>query len=130
MHHFIEHTGEVEFVIESSSEAGVFEEALKALAELMDREEGGEPTQHVIDVAAADRASLLVEWLTELLFLAEVERFVPERMATSELVGGRLLATVEGRRGQPSHLVKAVTLNSLEFEEENGAWHGRVVLDV
>ena len=131
MHHFVEHTGEVELAIEASSEAGVFEEALVALAELVGPEPGGQPARHIVDVSASDRALLLADWLTEALFLSEVEHFVPERLASIELQGDRVCATVEGRRGRPSHLVKAVTLNSLEFfQRENGAWHGRVVLDV
>jgi SHS2 domain-containing protein len=66
-----------------------------------------------------------------LVFLAEVEEFVPERVASFTLADGCLRATVEGRRGHPRHLVKAVTLNKLELgQPEGGRWHGRVVLDV
>ncbi len=131
VYRFEEHTGEMEVVVEARTEAGVFVDALTALAELMGRDDRSEPAQHVIEVAAPDRASLLVEWLTEALFLAEVERFVPERVASFELAGNRLHATVDGHVCRPRHLVKAVTLNSLEFlQRESGAWHGRVVLDV
>jgi SHS2 domain-containing protein len=131
VYRFEEHTGEVEIVIESPTEAGVFAEALTALAELMGRQDRGEPAQHEIEVTAPDRASLLVEWLTEAVFLAEVERFVPEQVASFELADDRLHATVVGHVCRPRHLVKAVTLNSLELlQTENGAWHGRVVLDV
>ena len=73
---------------------------------------------------------LLAEWLSELAYLVEVEEFVPERLTAFELTGDRLRATVEGHRDHPRHLVKAVTLNNLEFEQEGGIWHGRVVLDV
>lgn len=131
MYRFVEHTGEVELVIEASSEAGVFEEALVALAELVGAEPEGPPVRHTVDVSAGDRALLLAEWLSEGVFLGEIERFVPERVASIELRDDRLHATIDGRRGHPSHLVKAVTLNSLEFfQREDGAWHGRVVLDV
>ena len=129
-HEFIEHTGEVELAIVAASEAGVFEEALRALAELVGRERRGKPVRYTVDVSAGDRGLLLVEFLSEILFLVEVERFVPERMLTFELHDDRLLATVEGRRGRPSHLVKAVTLSSLEFRRDSEAWIGRVVLDV
>lgn len=128
-HRFVEHTGELELRVEAPTEAGVFEQALAAFCTLVDGE-GGVPARHDLDLTAADRALLLVAWLDELVFLAEVEDFVPDRVVSLAFEDDRLRATVEGRRGRPAHLVKAVTLNSLELREEGGSWHARVVLDV
>ena len=129
-HRFVEHVGEVELELEAPSEAGIFEAALVAFADLVAVDGDGEPASHDVELGAGDRALLLVDWLSELVFLAEVEEFVPERVAAFELGGNRLRATVTGRRARPRHLVKAVTLNNLELAEEGGIWHGRVVLDV
>jgi SHS2 domain-containing protein len=90
----------------------------------------GDPAVHLVEVAADDPALLLADWLNELVFLAEVKDFVPERLAAIELIDGRLGATVAGRRASPRHLVKAVTLSSLELAREGKNWRGRVVLDV
>jgi hypothetical protein len=49
---------------------------------------------------------LLVDWLNELVFLAEVEGFVPESVERLEL-GDGLQATLAAVRGRPRHLVKA-----------------------
>jgi SHS2 domain-containing protein len=129
-HRFVEHVGEVEIELSASSEAGIFEAALAAFAELVAAGREGEPVTHDVRLEAGDRALLLADWLSELVFLAEVDDFVPEHVVTLELEGGRLLATVAGRRDEPRHLVKAVTLNRLELGEEGGKWHGRVVLDI
>jgi SHS2 domain-containing protein len=59
-----------------------------------------------------------------------VEEFVAESVVDLEVAGGRLRATVAGRRGRPRHVVKAVTLNGLSVEQQGGSWDGRVVLDV
>jgi len=127
---FVEHVGEVELELEAAGEAGIFEAAVAAFAELVATGEEREPARHEIELTAGDRAMLLVDWLSQLVFLAEVEGFVPERVAAFELVDDRLRATVVGRRDHPRHLVKAVTLNKLEFTHEGTIWHGRVVLDV
>jgi SHS2 domain-containing protein len=129
-HRFVEHVGEVEVELDAGTEAGVFEAALAAFADLVDHDELGEPTSHQVDLEAGDRALLLVDWLGELVFLAEVARFVPERVSQIELSDGRLHARIEGHRGHPRHLVKAVTLNRLELAEKGGIWRARVVLDV
>ena len=127
---FVEHVGEVELELDAASEAGIFEAALGAFAELLDAEPSGEPASHEVELTQDDHLLLLVDWLGELVFLAEVAGFVPERLAAFALDDGHLEAAVEGRRGHPRHLVKAVTLNKLALEQEGGRWHGRVVLDV
>jgi SHS2 domain-containing protein len=127
---FVEHVGEVEVELEARSETGIFEAALTAFAELVGGRNGGEPIVHVVHLTAAEADLLLVDWLSELVFLAEVEGFVPERLSAIEIIDGRLRATVSGRRGEPRHLVKAVTLSKLDLDQREGTWHGRVVLDV
>ena len=97
---------------------------------MLGRERGGDPARHEIAVSAPDRPALLVEWLSELVFLVETEGFVPERVVEFELADSALRASVEGYRGTPPHLVKAVTYHRLEFAEKDGRWQGRVVLDV
>jgi SHS2 domain-containing protein len=84
-----------------------------------------------LEVEADEDAMLLVEWLGELIYLSEAEGFMPERIASLELGAGGLRAKVEGRHGEPRHLVKAVTLHRLELRQGDGdSWHARVVLDV
>lgn len=129
-HRFVEHIGEVEVEFDATSEAGIFEAALVALADLLDVDSTGQPVSHEVELASHDHALLLVDWLSELVFLAEVAGFVPERVASLELADECLRATVEGHRAHPRHLVKAVTLNKLALEQDGGRWHGRVVLDV
>lgn len=130
MYRFAEHRGEVELELEAADEAGIFAAALAAFAELL--ADGGErsPARHDVTLTGEDRALLLANALNELVYLAEVEQFVPERFERFELSEGRLRATVAGHRDRPRQLVKAVTLNRLELRQEGGVWHGRVVLDV
>ena len=130
MYRWIEHTGELELSIEAQTEAEVFADGLGALAELLGDEGGGRRRRREISLAAADRASLLADWLEELVFLAETEDLVPERLESLELGQGSLRAVVEGRRGRPPHLVKAVTYHGLEFARANGGWRAKAVLDV
>ena len=130
MFRWVEHTAELELEIEAPSEAAVFEEALIAFAEFAG-DGGGYLVTHELELEAAESSMLLVEWLSELVYLSEAEQFVPARIASLELADGRLRATVEGHRGEPRHLVKAVTLHRLALrQDEAGGWHARVVLDV
>jgi len=129
-HRFVEHGGEVEVELSAGDEIGIFAAGLDAFAELVAGSVEGEPMEVQIALRGRDRALLLVDWLNELLFLAEVERFVPTRITAIELDDEHLQATVAGHRGTPRPLVKGVALNRLAFEQEGGVWHGRVVFDV
>lgn len=130
MYRWVEHTGELELEIVAADEAGVFDEATAAFRELVEHEPAAPPAAIEVELAAADRASLLAEWLSELVFRAETERFVPVRVAALDLTENAIRATVHGRTGDPPHLVKAVTYHRLEFEARDGNWEAHVVFDV
>jgi SHS2 domain-containing protein len=127
---WVEHTAELELEIEAPSQEAVFGEALAAFAELVGDGNGPRTTRE-LEVEAEEPALLLVEWLSELVYLADAEQFVPERIATLDLGDDRLRATVQGHFGEPRPLVKAVTLHRLEFRRDDTVgWRARVVLDV
>lgn len=132
MRRWLEHTGEVELEIESDSESGVFAEALAGIAELVGEPAvDGLPATYRIEARAADRGGLLVSWLEELLWIAERDGVVPERVVTLDLDDGGLRADVLARPGPPRPVVKAVTWHDLRFEAAGeGGFRARVVLDV
>lgn len=130
MFRFLEHTGEVELELVAASEEALLADGLAALLELAGGAGTGRPERRDIRLESADHALLLADWLGEIVLLAELEQFVAERVVTLALDGLRLSATVEGRRGEPPHLVKAVTLSGLDVLHEGESWHGHVVLDV
>ena len=128
---FVEHTGEIEVELAAGSEADIFEAALAAFADLVDAGPGGAPVSHRVELTGADHGLLLVDWLNELVFLAEVAGFVPERIASFELTDGRLRAT----RRQVAATIRATwsrrprSTSSRSSRREVGGMR-RVVLDV
>ena len=130
LYSWIDHTAELELHIEADSAEAVFRDAFAALVELLDDEQTGPPARHDVALEERDLAALLVQWLEELVFLAESDGFVAESVKALTFCEGGLQATVEGRRGSVRHLVKAVTYHGLSLERTNSTWHARVVLDV
>ena len=59
----------------------MFADAVAAFHELLDGEHREAAESHELEVAAPDRAALLAEFLTELLFLVETESFVPVELS-------------------------------------------------
>jgi protein archease len=133
-HRFEEHTGEVRLVLRASSLEELFVEAGRALAEMMLGELPGSTTpgtEQQLSVRARDRATLLVEWLNELIFLSETSkqvftRFRVERVGKDDMQAAVAGVSPESLRTQ----VKAATLHGLSLENRGGAWQASVVLDV
>ncbi len=130
MYRWVDHTSELGLEIEAPTEEDVYVDAAAALTELVGESVHGQVEQRDIALVGEDRGALLADWLGELVFLAETDDFVPARVSALTLRAGGLHATVEGRRGEPRHLVKAVTYHRLEFAQVDGRWRARVVLDV
>ncbi len=131
MHRWIDHTAEVELRIDADSPEEVLRESLAAVSELLGAaDESEEVVLERVVVEAQDRPALLAAWLEELVFLAETRGLVCEGLADLALQEGVLRATVEARRGEPRHLIKAVTYHGLRFEPSGGRWLASAVLDV
>ena len=130
-HRFVDHTGEVELHVEAASEEAIFAETLAAFAELVGRGGEGEHGRRTIELAAPDPPALLVDWVNELVYLAEVDGFLPGRIEELALSGNGLRAVVAGRvDAAPANLVKAATYSGLELGRREDGWHARLVLDV
>ena len=130
MYRWVDHTAEVELEIEAPGEREVFEEAVRALAELLGVGGHGDERRPVA-ADATDRPALLAAWIEEIAFLAESEGFVATRVVDLELEdAGGLHAIVSGVLGEPPPLVKAVTYHRLEFAPRGEGYRARVILDV
>src|ERR1700710_1189880 len=76
-HRWVDHTSEVQLEVAAESLAELAAEAGRALGLLMLR---GEPAAvsgpaRTLEVTAVDRDALLVNWLNEILFVAETEKW-------------------------------------------------------
>ncbi len=127
---WIEHTAELELLLDCATEAGVFEDALRAFAELVDDAGGRESVVFDVAVSAPDRAALLAAWLEELVFRAETADLVPDALVELQMHEGGLRARVRGHRGRPRHIVKGVTYHRLRFDRGDDGYEATLVLDV
>ena len=129
MHEWRNHTAEIELRVVAPSEEQVFAEAADAFGRYIELDRTGEPARHDLDLEADDRGALLVALLEELIYLADTEGFVPDRIDV-HLDARRLAGVTDGRRTQIDPIVKAATYHGLRFERDGDAWEARVVFDV
>ena len=135
----LEHTADVGIRARGATVEEAFEQATLGLAEVQGPPDPGEPAPDrgervAVQVSAGDPGGLLVDWLNEVLWLAEtrpaaVTDVRVERVGDGTAAGWVVLAA--GGPGPDGTFVKAVTYHRLRVEPDpDGGWLVEVYLDV
>jgi len=132
-HRFVDHTSEIGLQVRAGSFGELLAEAAQGLARLMLREvpavAGGEARE--LGVSSHDRESLLVDWLNEILYVAETGLWVPLELEVLEVSDTRIRARARGVMVEISpSMVKAATFHGLEVVETAEGFSAEVILDV
>ena len=132
-HELRQHTSEIELHIRAGSLGDLLAEAGRALGEVQvtsaDCVLGG-PVRP-IRVLSSDRAALLVDWLNELIFLADIDRWVAMDFSIDLATDIEVRARASGvtLEWAPSR-VKAATFHGLRVEDVPSGLEADLILDV
>jgi SHS2 domain-containing protein len=130
MYNTIEHAASAELLVEDVDEVALFPESLMALSDVLGDAGGGTPVTHEVEIAGPDLQGLLVEWINELIRLADEDGFVPERIDKERLERTSFRARVAGERGIPAAEIRKLECRSVGLRQlDDGAWAARVKLD-
>jgi SHS2 domain-containing protein len=130
-HRELEHTADWALEVWAPDLAGLLAEAARGMYRLMGVVLADGPRQERrIALAGADRESLLVDFLAELLYLVESEGLAFDTLDL-EAAEGRLAARLEGAPVvSRSKEIKAVTYHRLEVRDTARGMETRIVFDV
>ncbi|HVE92666.1 MAG TPA: archease [Actinomycetota bacterium] len=136
----IEHTADVGLEIRAQGLDELFEESARALLSVMGEVRGEPAITQRVELDGPDAEALLVDWLSELLYLFEVRAFVPVSIraritpAPDPDRAWRLEADMSGcdASGFVQHgpAVKAVTYHGIQVTVSDSGASARVYLDV
>lgn len=132
-HRFVDHTSEVGLEVRAGSFGELLAESARGLASLLLREVSAEASGETreFEVSSHDREALLVDWLNELLFEAEVRLWIPLEFEMLEVEDTRVRARARGFEVEvaPS-IVKAATFHGLQVRETADGFEAEVIFDV
>lgn len=135
----LEHTADAAFRVWGKDLPELFSKAAEAMYSVMVDVASVRPRiSRALSLSAPDVDLLLHDWLSELLFLTDVEGLVFSRFEVEvrEEDGSLRLEAVcwgepiDPERHSPETEVKAVTYHDLEVREEGGVWVAKLVLDI
>ena len=132
-HRFVDHTSEIGLQVQAATFGELLAEAARGLARLMLREVPAEAEGATRDfeVSAHDREALLVDWLNEILFVAETGLWIPLEIEVLEASDTRIRARARGVTVELSpSMVKAATFHGLEVVKTADGLSAEVILDV
>lgn len=129
----VEHTADWSIEVWGDDLAALFEHAAQALFEMQGADLAAEPgVVATVSCTGFDWETLLVAWLSELLYLSETHdalytRFQVSITATTEPALAALVKGAPGR-GSMAH-VKAITYHNLAVRQMPEGWRATVTFD-
>jgi len=138
-HGFFDHTGDIGIDIEAGDPGELFAEAARALTGIVTDPEviAARESRH-LRLAGNALDLLLVDWLSEVLYLFDADRWLVSRAGIT-IDGGPGAWTLDAALdGEPfdrdRHAIrlvpKAITYHALAVIQRAGVWQARVVIDV
>jgi SHS2 domain-containing protein len=132
-HELVDHTSEITIRLRAPTFPALVAEATRAFAELVPSEttRADDGAWREFRVEARDRVAGLVEWLNEIVYLCEVEQWLPVDAEVVVGDSGELRIRARGvQLAAPFVLVKAATLHNAAVQEGRRGFEGEVTLDV
>ncbi len=130
----LEHTADIRLRVKAGSIESLFSEAARALMVVMYGSAEPGPMRRKIEVQAEDLESLIHAFLSEVLYLSEVEDMVVSG-AEIRLAEGRLEGELTGEPFSPDRHragmeVKGISLSGLSVSRDNHTYILEVIFDV
>jgi SHS2 domain-containing protein len=132
----LEHPADVRLRIRGESLKDLLENAARGMVEVfLDPATVQNRGSFPVEADGEDAESLLINWLQEILFIFDAERFAPCRVEVTALEEGRVIGRLGGEQFDPDRHgtrteIKAVTWHNLELKESESGLEVTVVFDV
>jgi len=131
-----DHTADIGLIVYGENLKALFENAGEAFFRLItDMKRVRHRVEKRIDIGGESLDRLMVDWLSELLYLHDVENLLFRGFKVESVGEGGLKAIVKGEPFQEGvHVikteVKAVTYHRIEVRQENGHWRAQIIFDL
>lgn len=127
----VEHTADLALEIWGLSLADLFRNAALGVAELLGGSPAGKQYSKSFQLEAPDPETLLVDWLSELLFWIEEDELVLIDIQIGAVSETNIIGEATGRKGaDPGRHIKAVTFNDLAIQSNQEGFKTTIVFDV
>ena len=133
-----DHTADIGVEVTGRTRKELFANAAEALFDVMIENKVGEVSKKInknINVEGSDIADLLINFLREILYLFNGEKFITARCEIIQFSNKALEARLTGKSfNSKKHLmkteIKAVTYSGAKVERRKNSWRAMIIFDV
>jgi SHS2 domain-containing protein len=132
----LDHTADIGIIVYGEDLKALFENAGEAFFHLItDMRKVRRRVERKIEIKGESLERLMVDWLSELLYLHDVENLLFREFKIESVGEDGLRAMVRGEPFQEGvHVikteVKAVTYHQIKVRKENGNWRAQIIFDL
>ncbi len=128
----LEHTADLRIRAFGRDKKALFENAMIGMFEGGEYEKEGKEIKRKIKISSFDLASLLVDFLSEVLYLAEVNQEVYFKVDFKKFSEKEIEGILTGRKLKRMGVqIKGVTYHDLQIKQrEDGGWEVTVLFDI
>ena len=132
----LDHTADIGLIVYGEDLKALFENAGEAFFHLItDLKKVRRRIERRIHIERESLDRLMVDWLSELLYLHEVENLLFKGFKVESVGEEGLRAIVRGEPFQEGvhvikTVVKAVTYHQIEVRQKNGRWRAQIIFDL
>ncbi|MBU0531456.1 MAG: archease [Candidatus Uhrbacteria bacterium] len=128
-----EHTGDIKMSVSGKSLEELFANAARGMMSFIYGEAAlqckADQTEEIL-ISSADQPSLLVEWLSELLYLSDTNRRAYVRFDVGQISETQIKASVGSCPAVAQDDIKAVTYHELAIEKNDRRFEATIIFDV
>ncbi|MFA6448720.1 MAG: archease [bacterium] len=134
MFEIVDHRADIGIHVAGETLAELFADAARGMFFVISEQPPeGWPESHIIELEAPETEQLLVDWLSELLYLLEVKKFFAISPEIELIEPTRIKATVGGMRTRGMSLsaeIKAVTHHMLSVDRTLNGYETTIYFDL
>jgi SHS2 domain-containing protein len=131
----LEHKADLKIRVFGKDLKELFENAMIGLFESAQYESETKPTEKIkreIKISSSDLPSLLVDFLSEVLYLSEVNQEVYNKIMVKKLDEKNIEGILSGKKlKRMGVVIKGVTYHDLDIhQKEEGSWEATILFDI
>ncbi len=129
----LEHKADLKIKVFGKTKKELFENAMIGMqkAGKYERKAEGKSSKVKIEIKSVDLLSLLVDFLSEILYLIETKKLVFEKVKFKKFSDNEIEATLIGKELKRMGVhIKGVTYHDLKILQKNGKFEAEILFDI
>lgn len=127
----LEHTADLKIRITADSKPNLFKNSVRAMFEAAGYQGQDQVKSRTVQIESEDLLSLMVNFLSEALYLSEVNKEVYSDIEIEQFSDKKIEGKLRGKELENVEtIIKGVTYHDLDISEQDDEWKATILFDI